>query len=92
MNRNVDIGKRDLITAAVATGIVATARPILPSLAAARSEDEKEKTEVTPVAEEFERKEHQLFGNDGFEMMTRRVADMERRIGINDLSQFTPQQ
>ncbi len=46
--------------------------------------------EFDAMAEDFERKEHQLFGDDGFEMMTKRVADLERQTGINDLSQFTP--
>jgi hemerythrin-like domain-containing protein len=46
--------------------------------------------EFDAMSEDFEQKEHQLFGDDGFEMMTSRVADLELRLGINDLSQFTP--
>jgi len=46
--------------------------------------------EYDAMAEEFERKEHELFGDDGFEKMTARVADLERQMGINDLNQFTP--
>ena len=46
--------------------------------------------EYDAMAELFEDKEHQLLGDDGFEMMVDRVAGLERRIGINDLSQFTP--
>ncbi len=42
------------------------------------------------MAEDFERKEHKLFGGDGFEMMVHRVAGLEQSIGINDLTQFTP--
>ncbi len=38
----------------------------------------------------FEKKEHQQFGEDGFEMMVKRVAGLEQRIGIGDLAQFTP--
>jgi hemerythrin-like domain-containing protein len=46
--------------------------------------------EYDAMAEEFERKEHQKFGGDGFEMMVHRVAALEQSIGINDLAQFTP--
>jgi hemerythrin-like domain-containing protein len=46
--------------------------------------------EYDAMAEDFEKKEHQLFGEDGFEKMVQRVADLERAIGINDLAQFTP--
>ncbi|HEX3114631.1 MAG TPA: hemerythrin domain-containing protein [Bradyrhizobium sp.] len=46
--------------------------------------------EYDAMAEDFERKEHKLFGGDGFEMMVHRVAGLEQSIGINDLSQFTP--
>jgi len=42
------------------------------------------------MAEDFEKKEHRLFGEDGFEKMAHRVADLEKSIGIADLSQFTP--
>ncbi len=53
------------------------------------------KTIVSPheydaMAEDFEKKERQLFGDDGFEMMTYRVASLEQQIGIADLAQFTP--
>jgi hemerythrin-like domain-containing protein len=46
--------------------------------------------EYDAMAEDFERKEHQKFGGDGFEMMVHRVAGLEQTIGINDLAQFTP--
>jgi hemerythrin-like domain-containing protein len=46
--------------------------------------------EYDAMAEDFEKKEHQLFGEDGFEMMVKRVAGLEQQIGINDLAQFTP--
>lgn len=42
------------------------------------------------MAEDFERKEHESFGEDGFEKMTARVAQLEQQIGIHDLNQFTP--
>ena len=35
-------------------------------------------------------KEHQLFGEDGFEKMVDRVAAIEKTLGIYDLAQFTP--
>jgi hemerythrin-like domain-containing protein len=46
--------------------------------------------EYDAMAEEFEKKEHELFGEDGFEKMTARVAQIEGQMGINDLNQFTP--
>ncbi len=46
--------------------------------------------EYDSLAEEFERQEHMLFGDDGFESMVTRVAGLEGAIGIHDLSQFTP--
>ena len=42
------------------------------------------------MAEAFEKKEHELFGEDGFEKMVDRVARLERSFGIGDLAQFTP--
>jgi hemerythrin-like domain-containing protein len=46
--------------------------------------------EYDALAEEFEEKEHELFGEDGFDKMAHRVAELEQRIGIHDLAQFTP--
>ena len=46
--------------------------------------------EFAALGEEFEKKEHALFGEDGFEKMVERVAAIEKRLGIHDLSQFTP--
>lgn len=46
--------------------------------------------EYDAMAEDFEKKEHQLFGSDGFEMMAKRVAGLEQQIEIGDLAQFTP--
>jgi len=48
------------------------------------------KNEFDALGEEFEKKEHQLFGDDGFEKMVDRVASIERVLGIYDLAQFTP--
>lgn len=46
--------------------------------------------EYDAMAEDFEKKEHELFGEDGFEKMVSRVARLEQQMGINDLNQFTP--
>jgi hemerythrin-like domain-containing protein len=46
--------------------------------------------EYDVMAEDFEKLEEQKFGEDGFEKMVQHVADIERKIGINDLAQFTP--
>ena len=48
------------------------------------------KHEFDALGEEFEKKEHQLFGEDGFEKMVDRVASIEKTLGIYDLAQFTP--
>jgi len=48
------------------------------------------KQEFGALGEDFEKKEHQLFGEDGFEKIVDRVASIERALGINDLAQFTP--
>ena len=42
------------------------------------------------LGEEFEEKEHQLFGEHGFEQVVSQVADLERALGIHDLASFTP--
>jgi hemerythrin-like domain-containing protein len=46
--------------------------------------------EYDAMAEEFEKKEHQLFGADGFEKVVQQVAKIEETIGIHNLNQFTP--
>jgi hemerythrin-like domain-containing protein len=46
--------------------------------------------EYGALGEEFEKKEHQLFGKEGFEGMVEKVAAIEKELGIYDLSQFTP--
>ena len=46
--------------------------------------------EFDALGEEFERREDQLFGEDGFEKMVDRVAGIEKRLGIYDLASFTP--
>ena len=47
--------------------------------------------EFDALGEEFEKRENQLFGEDGFETMVDRVAGIEKRLGIYDLAKFTPQ-
>jgi hemerythrin-like domain-containing protein len=44
------------------------------------------------LGDEFEKREHVLFGEDGFEKMVDRVASIEKTLGIYDLGQFTPGQ
>lgn len=39
----------------------------------------------------FEERERQLFGKNGFESIVAAVADLERKLGIFELSKFTPQ-
>jgi hemerythrin-like domain-containing protein len=48
------------------------------------------KNEYDSLGEDFEKKEHELFGDDGFEKMVDRVAGIEKALGIYDLAQFTP--
>lgn len=47
--------------------------------------------EYDSLGEEFENNEHRLFGNDGFEKMVSKVADIEKSLNIYELSQFTPE-
>jgi hemerythrin-like domain-containing protein len=46
--------------------------------------------EYAALGEDFEKKENQLFGGDGFEKNVHRVAQLEQRLGIYDLKLFTP--
>ncbi|HEV2715250.1 MAG TPA: hypothetical protein VGU64_08280 [Terriglobales bacterium] len=48
------------------------------------------KNEYDAMGEDFEKREHELFGKEGFEGMVPRVADIEKQLGIYDLKQFTP--
>jgi hemerythrin-like domain-containing protein len=48
------------------------------------------KHEYDALGEDFEKKEHELFGKEGFEGMVEQVADIEKILGIFDLRQFTP--
>jgi len=46
--------------------------------------------EYDALGEEFEKKENQLFGGEGFEKNVAAVAAIEKKLGIYDLAQFTP--
>ncbi len=56
--------------------------PALHSIVSAR--------EFDAMGDEFEKKEDELFGKDGFENVVDRVAGLEKKLGTYDLSQFTP--
>ena len=49
------------------------------------------RNEYFSLGEDFEDKEHKLFGEDGFESMVEKIAGIEKQLGIYELSQFTPQ-
>ncbi|MFO7956106.1 MAG: hemerythrin domain-containing protein [Candidatus Brocadiia bacterium] len=46
--------------------------------------------ELDELGEQFEEREHELFGDDGFAAVVDQVAEMEQELGIHDLAQFTP--
>jgi hemerythrin-like domain-containing protein len=46
--------------------------------------------EYEALGEDFEKKEDELFGEDGFFKVVDQVAALEKRLGIYDLSRFTP--
>jgi hemerythrin-like domain-containing protein len=46
--------------------------------------------EYDALGEDFEKKEDDLFGEDGFFKVVDQVAELEKKLGIYDLSQFTP--
>ncbi len=48
------------------------------------------KNEYDSLGEEFEKNEHKLFGEDGFDTMVNKIAGIEKLLGIYELSQFTP--
>jgi hemerythrin-like domain-containing protein len=48
------------------------------------------KNEYYALGEDFEDKEHDLFGDEGFETIVEKVAGIEKQLGIYDLSEFTP--
>jgi len=46
--------------------------------------------ELDALGEQFEEKEHQLFGKNGFEGVVEEIAGLEKLLGIYDLDAFTP--
>lgn len=48
--------------------------------------------EYDSLGDIFEDKEHALFGTDGFQSIVNDVANIEKELGIYNLSQFTPKQ
>ena len=46
--------------------------------------------EFDSLGEAFEKKEDELFGDDGFFKVVDQVAEIEKKLGIYDLSKFTP--
>jgi len=46
--------------------------------------------EFDSLGEDFEKKEDELFGDDGFFKVVDRVAEIEKKLGIYELAQFTP--
>lgn len=42
------------------------------------------------LGEQFEKEEDRLFGEEGFEKTVDQVAALEKQLGINELSKFTP--
>jgi hemerythrin-like domain-containing protein len=46
--------------------------------------------EFAALGEQFEDKEHELFGKEGFEGIVSQVAKLEQTLGIYSLDQFTP--
>jgi len=48
------------------------------------------KNEYDSLGEEFEKKEDELFGEDGFFKVLDQAASLEKKLGIYELSKFTP--
>jgi hemerythrin-like domain-containing protein len=46
--------------------------------------------EYFSMGEDFEKKEHELFGQEGFEGIVTKVEGIEKQLGIFDISAFTP--
>ena len=46
--------------------------------------------EYDAMGEEFEKIERKTFGGDGFDMAVDQVTEIEKKLGIYDISQFTP--
>ena len=48
------------------------------------------RSEYDALGEDFERREHQTFGEGGFEHAVASIDEIEKTLGIEDLAQFTP--
>jgi hemerythrin-like domain-containing protein len=48
------------------------------------------KGEFEALGDQFEKREHELFGEEGFEKNVATVAGIEKQLGIYELAQFTP--
>jgi hemerythrin-like domain-containing protein len=46
--------------------------------------------EYDALGDDFEKKEDELFGEEGFFKMVDKVAELEKKLGIYELAQFTP--
>ena len=46
--------------------------------------------EYDALGDDFEKKEDELFGEDGFFKVVDKVAELEKKLGIYELAQFTP--
>jgi hypothetical protein len=46
--------------------------------------------EYDAMGEELEKIESKTFGGDGFDMAVDQVTEIEKKLGIYDISQFTP--
>ena len=46
--------------------------------------------EYAGIADEMKKRERQAFGADGFEKIAKKVAEVEKVIGIQDIGVFTP--
>ena len=46
--------------------------------------------QLDEIGDEFEDIEHKMFGKDGFEDAEKKIGDIEIRLGLADLAQFTP--
>ena len=48
--------------------------------------------EYDELGDRFEEQEHKLFGSDGFEKFLEQVARIEKRLGIGELTHYTPEE
>ena len=46
--------------------------------------------EYDALGDDFEKKEDELFGDEGFFKVVDQVAELEKKLGIYELTQFTP--